>query len=407
MSTKICEWPYRNTKQPEQFRAVVFGDVHIGHRQTPTDHILNVLYDMLGDLLPGDVDVCIIEGDLFDTLLYLNDHYLGEIEIWICWLLKICHQYNVALRVLEGTPSHDMKQSQIVERFLKRADFDIDYLYVDDLYVEHNTQWGMHILYLPDEWSTHMDKCYTGAKEALKIAGVEQADFIVMHGAFDYQLPDIPGIETHNSSLWQDLVKHHIFVGHVHQFSQHGKIIATGSTDRLTHGDEGDKGMTLYTLTPQGAKIDFIVNRQARIYKTIDCTQLDVEDAYNHCNKVIDALATLPSYDTAKIRLQGDKGDPLDAIADVLQADRPGLTFTPHKYNKDSGASLKRSAVFDTQKFVPIDITQSNIVRLVSERVGEDSPVSTRALELLSDLIQWTILPNKYSLVSAVRYRSR
>ena len=92
---------------------LVVGDVHLGHHQTSTESIVANLnkYCTTDDALRM-ADFLIIEGDLFDRLLNNADENLYIINQWITRILYKCRDHKVKLRVLEGTPSHDRKQSR-------------------------------------------------------------------------------------------------------------------------------------------------------------------------------------------------------------------------------------------------------------------------------------------------------
>src|SRR5690606_2839512 len=100
------------TKKPGWFRTVVLGDVHLGNPYTPTDYIIRNLHTCINAELIKEIDLLVIEGDLFDRLLSNNDDNVYPIHAWATWLMCACAEHNTALFVLEGTPSHDWQQNK-------------------------------------------------------------------------------------------------------------------------------------------------------------------------------------------------------------------------------------------------------------------------------------------------------
>ncbi|MFO5695602.1 hypothetical protein ACLBP9_31015, partial [Klebsiella pneumoniae] len=54
-----------------------------------------------------DIDMLIITGVLFDRQLNNGDPAAYAIDRFITILLYKCEMYNVMIRIVEGTPSHD------------------------------------------------------------------------------------------------------------------------------------------------------------------------------------------------------------------------------------------------------------------------------------------------------------
>ena len=95
-------------------------------------------------------------------------------------------------------------------------------------------------------------------------SGLTKVDYAVMHGQFDYQLPKhITGMPRHDSQKYLDIVKHYIFIGHIHTHSVYDRIIAQGSFDRLTHGQEEPKGYVV-SIVDDEEKISSLRNTYAR-----------------------------------------------------------------------------------------------------------------------------------------------
>lgn len=352
---------FEGTKREGSLNLMVFGDVHLGNNLTKAPETISGLMKMLPkNKETAELDMIIIEGDLFDEGLMYNSEYLVNIQSWMIWLIRRCVEFDIALRVLEGTPSHDNHQSRNFLPIIEAMSAKIDFKYVEDMIVEEHAKFGT-ILYVPDEWSTSTDHTYEAARALLSTYGLTQVHYCIMHGAFEYQLPPIASDTTHNSKLWQELVVYCIFVGHIHQYSEYGKIVAAGSSDRHTHGDEAPKGHIRATLDSEGLTIKFIENLLAKKFVTVDCRNLSVEDT----------LAKLEDYLTLPkgsfIRLRALRTDNTSTAASFLAAEHPDFNWKVEVQDADSDVDVQKIAILPTVRMESRSITPNNIEAIVLE----------------------------------------
>lgn len=367
-------------------RIIAAGDIHLGHHKTKTEHILKGLNHLFRDSSRlEEFDLMVLEGDVFDRLLQLPDPQVILIRSWIGRLLRLCKKYNVILRVLEGTPSHDWKQSRLFTHINELADIGADCKYVDVLSIEYIEPLGLNVLYVPDEWNPVADDTWTEVKNLLTEHNLEQVDIAVMHGAFHYQLPEhINSPATHDPDRYQSIVKHYIFIGHVHTHTVRGKIIAAGSIDRLTHGEEAPKGYVEATVCTDGTSSTvFVENPLAKIYKTIDCTGFDSKEVFEYLDKEIEKL---PEH--SDVRLAVLKGSEVVADMSFLKQRYPNVNFSKPKVITDKEGMKDKEALIDmSDTYQPIHITPENIKGLLMERMtGKDMSLE-RVEELLDSII--------------------
>jgi len=255
---------------------LAISDIHFGHDKNKTENIvenLNRFFKAYSHHIVKS-DMIIIPGDVFDKLLSNNSRDSRLAYNWLAWLVKFCKEYGIKLRILEGTPSHDWKQVKVLDEILKSLDLkDVDYRYVDILDIERVDDLGMSILYIPDEWKPTAKKVYEEVIRTMKKHNLEKVDMVVMHGAFNYQIPNIESERFHNESDYLNITNYIILAGHVHNFSQFEKILVPGSFDRLTHADEGIKKGGLYiTLDTDNKtfKYQFLENKTALEFITME-----------------------------------------------------------------------------------------------------------------------------------------
>lgn len=262
-------------KESGTIRGLVFGDVHLGHDTVSSVKIIRTLENMMTSVKLDELDIIIIEGDLFDKSLTYHHGDIRYIENWFAKLLDRCEQYNIALRVLEGTPSHDMKQSVNLVKLNEVKGNKVDLKYYDDIALEINEELGYSCIYVPDEIDSPHINCFNRARDLLTKAGLEKATFAVMHGSFDYQFPSYMKVDSHDSKLWMSIIEDYIFIGHVHNRSFYKNvIIASGSSERLRHGEEEDKGITYFECGQDWKKQQFIRNEEATIFKTYKVSEI-------------------------------------------------------------------------------------------------------------------------------------
>lgn len=381
---------------------LVLSDVHFGHRKTKTSHIVASLDAMFSNYTSQsqftDLDFIFIAGDLFDRLLSFTDTDIHEACLWLGRLMYFCLIYNIKLRILEGTPSHDWKQSSIgntiqtltfekmidgVAKGIDRESLkDLDFKYIDTLYIEHVKDLQLHILYVPDEWTASSELTFKQVKELLAHEGIDQVDIAIMHGMFGYQVQNIPGIHgAHDEVSYLNIVKNFINIGHHHTFSFNGRIVAQGSVDRLAHGQEEDKGMCLMHIDDeQGNRFEFIKNPLAKPYVTVDLKNADLDKSLAKLDKTI---AKLPKDSYIRIRAAIDHP--------VIQAFEE-IKLRYFDYNLDrqvekDETEVQSSLVVEAQGYVPVTIIKDNVVSLLIEEIKRKSIVDPARLVEIEEIL--------------------
>ena len=124
------------------------SDIHLGHRTNKATDITRKLKAAFPDNEEtGKLDIIFIAGDVFDSLLTLDDNpYIAEIDLWIGNLLRVCANRDIILRVLKGTPSHDWDQSKRFEVIQSVTQVPCDLKYVDTLEVEYIDKLDINVL---------------------------------------------------------------------------------------------------------------------------------------------------------------------------------------------------------------------------------------------------------------------
>jgi len=365
----------------DQLRIVVLSDIHLGHPNTPTVEIINNLNLAFEDTSEAStIDLLIIAGDTFDRLMHLPDVNVMSIRLWINRMLRFCKKYDIVLRILEGTPSHDWKQSRLWPHLNELAHIGADVEYVETLSIEYIEKFGINILYVPDEWNPECDDTWIEVQQLLRKSALKQVDFTVMHGAFDYQLPVSAGISVHDPIRYRSITQYFVFIGHIHLHSIRDRIIAPGSFDRLAHGEEGPKGyLDLIVRSNGNHDLKFVENTQAKQYVTLVCTNKEVDKTLKFLEKKLNKLPP-----NSFVRIEAAKSDPIFVSLDTLKKGFPFLRFS----TKVSGSNeITTQTLLDLRNnYQPIALNRENIRKLLIERLtyrGTEAEVLKRAEEVL------------------------
>lgn len=357
-------------KSQSHISYVVVSDIHLGHRKNPTERITNNLKNTLLPLFEKGFQILFIAGDLFDRLLDNTMSDNTSAKLWIFWLLQQCEKHQVKLRVLEGTPSHDRKQSSEFDTIYHIASSSIDYKYIPYLYIEYIEDLNINVLYVPDEWHTDPQETFKQVKTLLKEKALDQVDIAIMHGQFGYQLKNVPDkIPRHQEDQYLGIVKYMVHIGHVHQYSQFERIIAQGSFDRLAHGEEDAKGLVWANIYKEGTFDHFFIeNKHALIFKTILIKNQDYQTAIEELDKKISKYPE-GSY----IRIKAKKNHPL--FLDFNKVELRYLRYYLSRQISDQKEEYKTLTNIDTGLFdyTAFAITKENIGQLLKEELQKES----------------------------------
>lgn len=337
----------------------------MGHLRTPSELISENFqkYVLPDNAVTAELDLFTICGDFWDRLLNLPDKDASTGRMLLVYILLVCAKYNIILRILEGTPRHDRKQSRMVQELIDLMKLDIDFKYMDGCQIEYIEKLDIHVLYIQDEYGTP-DSALADFKRLLHERQLEKVDVAVMHGQFEHQLPDVEGArhKCHIAREYLARVRYVIFIGHDHRFSEFrlpefpSVIISHGSPDRLIHGEEEPKGSVRVLIDEkENVNVTFVENKGAMDYRTLDVQGLSTD-------QVMDVITQLKLRDGSHIRLKGDIFDKGLRMIRHLRKDFPQyrLEPLPIKEKKREMETVKTGS----STYVPIQIGSANVVEM-------------------------------------------
>jgi hypothetical protein len=341
------------------------SDVHLGHTRTPTQLITENLDIAFPDNAQfAKLDMIFIDGDFFDRLLQVpeDDAYIAR--RWIHRFLLRCEKHDVALAVLEGTPRHDRRQSKMFQEVIDLTGVKVDFRYVDSLSIEYIERFDIHVLYVPDEWRHDPNETFAEVQALMAAKMLTQVDFASMHGCFEYQLPDVGNArqKAHQSANYLPLVRHQIFIGHHHVFSEYEHIVAQGSFDRLIHGEEAPKGHVRLSIKDGAKTLTFVENKGAMDYRTLSVSGMSVEE-------VLVMIAALKLRPDSRIRLTGAVSDMGIRMLRHIRRDFPEYKIIS-EVDKVVGGKLEAPTV--ARHYVPIQIGPANVIGMARDWMVRD-----------------------------------
>lgn len=373
ISSTISKW-----KNGDYLYQAVLSDVHLNHRRTPTEHIIsNLMRDFQQTPDTAKLDIIWVSGDLLDSLAAAgsDDNFL--IVHWVSSLLRYAKKHNIVIRVLEGTGSHDYTQSRYFSVINEGVELGVDVKYVDRVSVEFIEALGISVLYVPDNVHSDADVVWKMVQEALHEAGVEKVDYAIMHGLFEFQLPaHVHDPATHLSSRYQSIVRRLVYIGHHHTHRIEDRVVVPGSYDRLKQNEEEPKGHIRVKdwIALDRKEISFIENKGAKIYKRINLSGLEVEDAL----KRLSMVETYPARSAFEVIAKST--DPISKSLETIRSRYPEYIWS---MDIEKTEKLEKKIEEMAFNFQPIDITKENLVSLTRPRLDGDDAIVELAIQLL------------------------
>jgi len=359
--------------------------VHLAHPKTITGHILDVLRHYFPDChKTAELDIIFIPGDFFDRRLELPEDQVYEIRRYIRDLLELCKKHDILLRVLEGTPSHDWRQSKLFTHLNEVFGIGADVKYVDVLSIEYIEKLDLQILYIPDEWRATTRETWQDVEAKLGEHQLTKVDIVIMHGAFPHQMPEHlhNRLQLHDPDAFMAICNYVVIVGHIHFFSQFKRILSSGSLDRLAHGEEAPKGhlrVRIDRLLGQHV-IEFVENTLAKVYKTYDCTGLDEHQV----NDLLEsALTRLPA--DSHVRIKCKRGDVVVSMLPHYIARYRTIDWSIKEAGKQIESDTVQTITDISTRGKGIQINATNISQLLIERIELKHPALVARCKRLLD----------------------
>lgn len=363
-------------------RALFISDIHLTNTLIDNDALLESLYEKFDDAHINKLDLISISGDFFDKAILFAHPDIVAIQNFIIFLLRQVKQFNIVLRVLEGTPSHDAKQSKSFDYLNTALDINADCKHVNNLSIEHHDGLNIDMLFIPDEWRATTEATQQDVNKLLKEHNLLQVDFTIMHGMVEWQVPKGLHLPSHSSKFYSGITRKYVSIGHFHNMEVRENIIAQGSFDRLAHNEEEPKGHIVVDVEGEyygnNDKLTFVENKKATLFKTIDIRGLSIDAA----DEALEVVKTYPYK--SHVRILKDKVSPLEGLIEAIRQKYPSLHW------KIKTESISKPVQIIKPVHKAIVINKKEITALLLDRLkvsNIESILINKAEEILSEVI--------------------
>lgn len=370
------------TKNSDYLYWMAASDIHLHHPRTPTRLIIeNLDRDIIRNPEARLLDIIWIPGDLLDRLLTVPDIDNHLITMFLGRLLRFCKKHDIALRILEGTGSHDYSQSAIIVTINEAMGIDADLRYYNKLSYDTEERFGISVLYVPDELNADATVTWKQTQKLLSDFGATHVDYAIMHGMFEFQLPaHVNDLSAHLSSRFESIVRKHVVIGHHHTHRIEGKIIVPGSFDRLAHNEEMAKGSIWCKDYGNRTEVKFLENVGAKIYKSIHIGGLSIDEAIARVDAVVEGKPPGSAF-----LVKGSSEDPASKAGDLFKSrhDKYVWSFSFEREDKTS-QRIEEMEV----SYTPVRIDKDNLPSLTMERLAtDDQAIRKLSASLLANVL--------------------
>ena len=365
-----------------RFNIIEISDIHFGNGKISPElisqHLEKYLYPEL-----KDIDLLVINGDTFDTLLNMNSSAGYYVARFIDDITTLALENKFYIRVVRGTFSHDRNQNQF---FYVRGK---DQLKLDNkaLVCVYNTigleNFGKHnFLFCPD--NLPYKDLTQEIIDRLDANHLKTIDGIFSHGYYNHLLPDnLPHIPT--DTIYWDKIKSRIsgycINGHVHHMGIHDRVISSGSFERMDHGITEKVGFWKLTFDKKWIP-SFIENKGSIAFKTFYQEEGDTDESIKQ--KILLYIDSLynDNYDKDSpiyIRLAGkDNG-----ILQLVKEKYPNVIPTVK-----STKTIQDDPITGTSLYEELpDITEENLPDLIYQQLKSKNIFSAKEIKELIDAL--------------------
>lgn len=326
----------------------VISDVHLGHGRVHASKIITYLKETFPAWRLALLDMVVVTGDLFDKLLKYGGDDALLITRWLDMFLRDCAHHHVMVRILEGTPSHDNKQSRWLPLIADLADINLDIRYYDTPTIDTLWDGGPLALWIPDEVNHDANDTWMQVNELMRLHGTSYVDYAFMHGMFTFQEP-IRTVVSHSVDNYLSIVRHRIYIGHHHTHCEHDRITVPGSPERLRHNEEEAKGHLQFTIASDFTAKDeyFIINPTATVFATVDLQGINLKSALRR----LESMEECPQG--SHIRLLMSRDDEVYPAVNEIKARFPQFNLSTKVVEVEVFAS-EEEALIDVTSIVAI-----------------------------------------------------
>ena len=333
-----------------------------------------------------EADLLVVGGDIFDTSLGLSEDHANVIISVFIEILRLAHQHGVTVQILRGTYSHDRNQCKIFETLYKKGHYTNSFKYVDILSCEYIESLDLKVLYIPDDLPyKSSESCLDAIHKLLNDMNWAKFDYVFLHGYFRHRLPErIPRLPkcTFTIEQFKDIVSRYVVCAHVHTGDITENVIYNGSFERLAHGEEEPKGYIFITDDRKHAKIEFVENKHATKFMTLDLSRyVEIDDAVSAYRKYLDGYKKEP---IVHIRIAHPSSEVRTLLARITKQFYQNASFSIKADKDHQQTTLRAKDLIElSNENPPTEETLPNLVHTFVVDSGE----AGLSLEIIQDLL--------------------
>lgn len=259
-------------------KGVFITDMHIGSRSDIKDYYDNELINFINDLYEKKPDLIVFGGDLYDKRISTNSDFNTYANLFVNNVVKYCREYNARLYIIKGTLTHDLYQLDSFVYLTKDPSANTFIINTCQEIIYNNC----NLLFIPEEYEASKTEYY---KDTVFNPN-KKYDFVFGHGMFTFAggYATESGKNNHivfDPKDFADNVYGLVVFGHIHVRMRKDNCIYPGSYTRDSFGEEEPKGYLYFEYDEKNKKLikeEFIENKNAPIYKTINARDINVEN---------------------------------------------------------------------------------------------------------------------------------
>lgn len=364
---------------------IVFGsDFHVGNSKVSATEIhLNLKSVFYPEL--EKANIVFLGGDFFDRLLKLDEPASLESITIVQELIDYAEKYNLKIRVLRGTFSHDRHQNAIFQSVLTKSKKHVDLSCIDTISLELIKDLDLRVLYLPDNlpYKTK-DEVLEVVNGLLKTYGWGYIDLVVGHGYFEHVFPvNVP----HPPILFEyddfkDVVKGYILMGHVHTSSVYNNIIYNGSFERLAHNEEAPKGFYTVKRVNDIWSHQFIENVDTPLFCTINLVGDDIDELLNQIDIFVKNKFPI---EQGYFRIAHPDSEIKQRLLQLAHDKYPLLIITA-KSSRENNQQKQVIRQFQTCTYIPP--TKENLAELTYNYIKQIRPNTDLTEEIIKNMLE-------------------
>ncbi len=259
-------------------KIAIGADFHIGSRSDIKKYYEEELVNFVKEVKERKVDLIVIDGDLYDKRISTNSDFNTYANLFINELADYCMYSGARLFILKGTMSHDLYQLDSFI-YLTKDPKKNTFIFNTCQEVFYN---NCNFLIIPEEYESSKEEYY---KDTIYNPD-KKYDFVFGHGMFTFAggYATESGKNNHivfTTDDFKDNVYGLVVFGHIHIRMRKNNCLYPGSYSRDSFGEEEPKGFIYIEYDEKNHKVkkeEFVENKNAPIYKTINAVDVPEED---------------------------------------------------------------------------------------------------------------------------------